>query len=178
MIGLIIGFGVFYFVQYIKKSNPNFYFYNRYIEDAGTYPLSYESLFHYIIFQDSDDGVKYHNVKINPDEVNIIGLDVAIPSYEEDENLEHYNHWLYGDCDNTTDTKGIGYLITNEIFDAACIKKYYDKETKKYYSQNEDKFKWPKLAKGMSNPEGKYYGIVVQMCRQAQLDRNKKGYSR
>ena len=41
-------FGVHYGLEFINKENPTAYFFNRYIEDAGKYPLNASSIFHFI----------------------------------------------------------------------------------------------------------------------------------
>jgi hypothetical protein len=39
---------IYYSINYIYKVNPNIYFYTRYIENAGIFPLNSSSLFHFI----------------------------------------------------------------------------------------------------------------------------------
>ena len=44
--------------------------------------------------------------------IRVIGTDEVLPNeYMSDpNNILTKNHWLYGFCNNSTDTKGIGYL--------------------------------------------------------------------
>ena len=56
-----------------------------------------------------------------------------------------FDHWLYGPCNNQSDTEGIADLITFSQFEkSACIRKYYNKKTNKlkklYY------LKFPKIS--------------------------------
>ena len=39
---------IYYTLEFIDRSNPTIYFFNRYVEDTGVYPLNESSLFHYI----------------------------------------------------------------------------------------------------------------------------------
>ena len=78
------------------------------------------------------------------------------------------DHWIYGNCNNNSDTKGISYLITQKYYEqSACIRKYYDANKKKYFSTEEQGFRWPVIKKGCSNPERTYYGIIMQRCDKA-----------
>jgi hypothetical protein len=84
----------------------------------------------------------------------------------EDNDLEHYNHWLYGNCNNKSDTEGIEYLITQDKFEqSACIRKYYNMNTKRYYEVGDPNFIWPIIHHGMSHPDANMYGIIVEKCR-------------
>ena len=75
------------------------------------------------------------------------------------------DHWIYGNCNNNSDTKGISYLITHKYFEqSACIRKYYDASKQKYFTTEEKGFRWPVIKKGCSNPERTYYGIIMQRC--------------
>jgi hypothetical protein len=78
---------------------------------------------------------------------------------------EEFNHWLYGPCNNNTDTEGISHLIDFDYFEqSACIRKYYDKSKGVYYNTGDPNFKWPIILRGCSNPERTYYGIIVEKC--------------
>jgi hypothetical protein len=78
------------------------------------------------------------------------------------------NHWVYGNCNNSTDTEGIGHLVTQDFYEqSACIRKYYDVEKHKYFKTGEDGFRWPVIVKGCSNPDRTYYGIIMQRCDHA-----------
>jgi hypothetical protein len=84
----------------------------------------------------------------------------------KDNDLEHYNHWLYGNCNNDSDTEGIGYLVTQDKFtQSACIRKYYDMNKKRYYDVGDSNFIWPIIHHGMSHPDANMYGVIVEKCR-------------
>ena len=102
--------------------------------------------------------------------IRIIGLEsITVDNYPKT-NLENTPHWLYGLCNNSTDTENIGYLITSEqFFSCACIRKYYDPNTKKYYNTNENKFIWPSIKHGMSNSANTFYGVIVEKCKNDEL---------
>ncbi len=78
-----------------------------------------------------------------------------------------FNHWLYGPCNNDSDTRGISYLINFKHFEeSACIRKYYDKNKGQYFDTNSPNFRWPIILKGCSNPKRTFYGIIMEKCRE------------
>ena len=164
---LIFISGIHYALEFIYKKNPTAFFINRFVDDAGTFPLNASSIFHYIQFTStSDKGIS----PINFDMVRIIGIqDITIDNYPYI-NLENIPHWLYGFCNNNSDTQNIGYLITSESFSqSACIRSYYDNIKKKYYDTNNNNFKWPTIDHGMSSSNSTYYGIIVEKCKNDNL---------
>ncbi len=77
-----------------------------------------------------------------------------------------FNHWVYGKCNNDSDTKGIAYLINHNLYEEAlCIRKYYDLKTDSYYETSDEKFRWPSADKGCSHHEGTFYGIILEKCK-------------
>ena len=126
--------------------------------------MNASSLFNFVQMMNSK---KYIPKDIDFDSIRIFGLDrVTADDYMEDNDLEHYNHWLYGNCNNDSDTEGIGYLITQDKFEqSACIKKYYDMNTKRYYDIGDQNFVWPIIHHGMSHPDANMYGVIIEKCR-------------
>ena len=164
---IVLIVGIYYALEFINKENPTAFFFNRYIEDAGYFPLNTSSIFHFIQIPSTSGEDK---TAIDFDIVRIVGIEnITIDNYPSTD-LEKIPHWLYDICNNSTDTKDIGYLITLETFEqCACIKKYYNPNTKQYYETNNNNFIWPSLAHGMSNPKSTYYGIIVEKCKEDNL---------
>ena len=160
-------FGIRYTIEYIKHQNPQVYYYNRYIKDAGEYPVNSSQMFSFVQILDTG---KNSPEEIDFNSLRIIGLDTAINIYKEDNNLSIYNHWIYGKCNNSTDTEGLGYLIDFDHFtESACIRKYYNKNDQKYYDTNDKNFVWPNIIHGCSHPDRTFYGIIIEKCRNDSL---------
>ena len=160
-------FIVFYAIQFINKANPRVCYYNRYVEDAGEFPVNSSSMFNFIQILDT---VKNTPSPVDFDMLTIIGLEETVDIYQDKNNLTEYNHWLYGKCNNSTDVVGINSLINFQFFtESACIRKYYNKEEKKYYNTNEKGFIWPNILHGCSHPNRTFYGIIVEKCRNTSL---------
>ena len=155
--------GIYFSLDLIKRKNPEFYYLDQFVEDAGEFPINSSSLFHYISM--SDTNFKNINKGFDFRSFKLIGIDSGYIKYLENNNIEQYDHWIYGLCNNETDTKGIGHLITNEEFkNSACIKKYYNSLEKKYYITIEKEFRWPTISHGNFNPNYTFYQIIIDKC--------------
>ena len=170
---IVFVFGVYYALEFINRENPTAYFFNRYIDDAGTFPINASSMFNFIQLVDTDSN---EPVPLDFEAFRIMGFDEAyadtvIKNYNgtiyEKRKFTEFNHWLYGPCNNDSDTEGIGYLIDHKYYEqSACIRRYYDKSKNKYFSTGESGFRWPIVEKGTSNPERTYYGIIIAKCNE------------
>ena len=164
---LILAATIYYFLGFINKDNPKSYFFTRYIEDAGDFPVNSSSIFNYIQFIDKKD-----KTKMGFDFNSLVAVGVDDLYYEEymkdPDRISTVDHWIYGHCNYDTDIQGIESLIDHSIYNnSACIRSYYDKNKDKYFNTNENGFRWPMLEKGMSNKNSTYYGIIVQRCDRA-----------
>ena len=159
---IISSFGIVYSIQYINKGDKKIYFFNRYVEDAGIFPLNSSSMFHFIQLVRTDNN-EYE--PIDKKALRIIGLEQTIDNYINDTNKANKEHWIYDTCNNDTDTNGVSHLTTNENFIYSnCIKKYYSLEDRQYYDTSHKKFKWPIIKHGCSNPNRTFYGIIIERC--------------
>ena len=165
---LMVCCGVYYLLGFFRRENSTAFFFNRYVEDSGNFSINSSAMFNFIQIYDT-----YHReniVEIDFDSLRIIGIEKTIDTYSSNPDLINYNHWIYGKCNNDTDTKDIGYLITfNDYFQSACIRKYYNKNDGKYYDTTDINFKWPVLSRGCSNLDSTYYGIIVEKCKNDSL---------
>ena len=155
--------GVYYAIDFINKKEPKAYFYNRYVEDAGNFPLNSSMMFNFIqICEEATNSP----IPFDYSAIKVIGSDdVFSDEYMNDPNvILNRDHWIYGYCENI-DAKGLEDLIDyNDFYKSSCIKKYYNKNTKKYYNTGENGFRYPVLEKGCSHPNRTYYGIIMQRC--------------
>ena len=101
----------------------------------------------------------------------IIGLEDYFEFYLNDNNLSHYDHWLYGKCNNIIDIEELGNVIQYDFFEnSACIRKYFNKEEQKYYNIGDPKFRWPVIAHGTYNDKAKLYNIIAEKCEESTLN--------
>jgi len=158
------------FILFIFNADrPTLVSYNKYTQESGSIGLNSSIFFHFISMQ--------KNVN-NPDEqefdfesFRIIGFETYLDEYINDKNLSNFNHWLYGPCNNDTDTLGISYFITQKYFTkSACIKKYFDSKEQKYYDLNESKYRTPKIEQGTFSFTKSFYSIIIEDCEDNSLD--------
>ena len=160
-------FGLMYLIRFIKGTNPQAYYYNRFVEEAGTFPVNASSMFAFVQILDKEKNVPDI---IDFDMVTIIGIQLDIGLYQKDNDLSKYDHWIYGPCNNSSDTEGISHIITADHFtESACIRQYYNKDDNKYYDTKDENFKWPMILHGCGNPKRTFYGIILEKCRNTTL---------
>ena len=101
-------------------------------------------------------------VEIDFDKIEIIGYNISLDKIL---NLEHgrFNHWIYDKCDGEVDSKEFGNLIDKEVFKkSACLKEFYNSKKSQYYNINDENFEWPVIGHGSSNPDFKFYSILIK----------------
>ena len=166
---VIITLTLHYSKELIEKKNPKSFSYNTFIEDSGIFPMNASSLFHFISVASKENNFISNGIDFSL--FRIIGLEVYFDIYLNDNNLSHYNHWLYGKCNSTIDAEGLDNLIQYDFFESsACIRKYFNKEEQKYYNVGDSKFRWPVIAHGTYNKNVKLYNIIVEKCEESTLN--------
>ena len=166
---IIIILAVNFSLDIIRRRNPTAFYFNRFIEDAGTFPFNASSFFHFLSMSQNTSNHKDGGINFNS--YRIIGLDMFYDNYVKDRNLTKYNHWLYGLCNNESDTEGIGHLINYDFFKkSACIRKFYNNKTHKYYDTDDPDFKWPIMAHGTFHVDEIFYTIVIERCKNDTLN--------
>ena len=97
---LIFTSGIFFILEYVKRKNSTASFFNRYIENAGDFPVNSSSMFHFIQMMEIE-----HNKPVPFDfhAFRIIGFDeVMADSYNLDNNFTNpkqrtpteFNHYM------------------------------------------------------------------------------------
>ena len=142
---IVVAATIFYALQFINRESPKAYFFTRYVDDAGTFPVNATQMFNFIQVSDPDTNQK---VPLDFAAFRIVGFDDAYSdNYMKDPGpsiVRTKNHWVYGNCNNDTDTVGISYLIDQKYYEqSACIRKYYDAEKGRYFETGEEGFRWP-----------------------------------
>ena len=161
---LVLIMGVYYALGFIRKENPKAYFFNRYIVDAGYFPVNSSSMFNFIQICNQETN---EEIPFDFKAFRIVGFDtVFYDGYMNNpEVINEVDHWVYDYCNNSSDTIGISSMINFRYFEqSACIRKFYDKKKKKYFNTGDPEFKWPVIEKGCSHPNRTYYGIILQRC--------------
>jgi hypothetical protein len=101
-LGIIIILGIYFLLGLIQRKDPNAFYFNSFVEDAGIYPLNASSLFHFISIATISNGLFNNGVDFT--NFRIVGYETYFETYFKDKNLNNYDHWLYGKCNNISDT--------------------------------------------------------------------------
>ena len=166
---LIIILAGYFSLDLILRRNPTAFFYNSFVDDAGVFPLNSSSFFHFVslaVAEDNyiDNGVDFQNFRV-------IGFEDFAINYFLDKNISHFNHWLYGYCDDKNDIQGIENLINYDFFKrSACIRKYFDKNDQSYYDIKDPKFRWHVIAHGTFNKNEQFYSLILERCHEETID--------
>jgi len=159
----IIILAIYYSLEIIDKKDPNSSSFSSFIEDAPIYEINTSSLFHFINIAQNSRAIINEGIDFTM--FRIIGSQVYYENMVRITSLKKINHWLYGLCDNKTDTEGISHLIKYDYFGkCACIKKYYDLNTQSYYSVGDPNFVWPQIGHGTFHENSTLYSIVMDSC--------------
>ena len=164
----ILTIAIYYSLDMVQKRNPKVFNINSFIEDTPMFKVNFTSFFHFINIvtvgrKPFIDGIDFTKFRI-------IGSKVYYSNFLHYE-LKSMNHWIYGPCNNSSDLGEISELITYDFFhNCACIKKYYDHNTGKYYDISNPNFVWPEIGHGMSNDKNLMYNIYIQSCNENLID--------
>ncbi len=162
---VIIIFIVYFSLDLIYRRDPKAFYYNSFVQDADTIYLNSSALFHFISLATMNtyylsDGFDFTYFRI-------VGFDTYYEAYLRDKNLSKYDHWLYGHCNNESDTNGINYLIDFDFYEkSACIRKYFNSSEQKYYDTEDSNFRWPSISHGTYHPNYTIYNFVIERCQE------------
>ena len=162
----MIYLAVYFSLDLIRRDNPNAFYYNSYVEDAGIYNLNTSSLFHFINIQVNIRG-NFAQETVDFTKLNIIGFQGALDNFLTIplNQTTYVSHWLYGPCNKDFHGKDLKDLITFDFFgQCACITKYFDKPTRKYYELGDPNFKWPTITHGTNHKNSTIYSLFITKC--------------
>lgn len=146
-------------LDFLLHKNPTTYYYRKYVEDIGIYPLNSSSVFHFMAF--ATEGI------FDKRAFSIIGIREGLDVLLETNNETNFNHWIYEYC-NETDAGDFYDLLGNYSKYYAyglCVKKYFNKTTQTIKTSYESGFEYPTMEHGASNTEEKNYGIYILRCQ-------------
>ena len=162
-ITFVIILAVYYALEIINRTDPNTFYFNSFIEDAGLFYLNRTTLFHFIKNIKNIQGNTI-NVGFDFTTFNIIGSYVYYNNFIMPPPFV-FDHWLYGNCDKETNTERLDDILTDDLLEkAACIQKYYNAAEGKYYSIGDPQFIWPNISHGTFNEKSVLYNVMIRPC--------------
>ena len=164
-IAIIISSAIYYSLELINRNDPKVFSFNSFTGDSGIFPMNSSSIFHFLSIAPLSTG--FNNNGVDFSDFRIVGLEELVDYYIIDKNLSKREHWLYGKCNNISDTEGLGYLIDYDFFEkSACIRKYFSIQDQKYYDTDDPKFRWPEISHGTYHKDYKIYNIFIEKCQE------------
>ena len=114
-------------------------------------------------------------VEIDFDKIEVICYNITLERILN-AGYNNFEHWIYGKCDSDIDSKGLENIINKKAFGkSACLKKFYNAKTLQYYDINDEKFEWPVISRGASNPDFTFYGVIIRRCQNSTFRLNHFG---
>ena len=168
-ITFVVILAIYYALEIINRTDPNTFYFNSFIEDAGTFSLNRSTLFHFIRNIKKIQGFDT-NEGFDFSIYNIIGVNTYYKSLINMPNMPFepfflFDHWLYGNCNKEMNTEGLDDILTDDLLEkSACITKYYSLSDKRYYSIGDPQFVWPNISHGTFNEKNSLYNIIVRKC--------------
>ena len=174
-ITFIIILVVYFSLDLIKRNDPNTFYFNSFIEDAGLYQINRSSLFHFVSVVENIRGVSNH-AEFDFESFSVVGAQSYVDNYlnnikSDPKGVKAVDHWIYGYCNKEANTEGLDDLLNYDFFEkSACIKAFYNSTEKEYYNVRDPKFVWPEIAYGTFNELNKLYGIFIQKCNNQTIE--------
>ena len=160
------------FAQDLKRKNPSAFYYNRFIKDITPIPFNSSGLFHLL-------NVTREKFPFEPNRIfSIFGISNYMYLFDFND-IESFDHYIYDYCEDI-DIKGIEDIILENVYEfnkLFCIKRFYNKTTKKIYNLNNKEYSYPQIIYGASHPKATIYGIIVEKCKNSTIINNNNCYS-
>ena len=138
-------------------------FHKKFEYEAGYYSFNSSSIFHFIQIFSPEDGGYFDKY----DSKYIRAYTTYVHSNFSYGDLDQYDHWVFDTCRKDIDDKNLEpYLFDNveNFTNGVCIRHYYNSTERKYYSLEEEGFKWPYLEHGIAQRSNIYLTTIVQKC--------------
>ena len=172
---------IFLSFDFLFKVNPTSFYFKKQINDIGRINLTYDYFFHYITFLQGYYE-KYEEEDFDENAFSIVGINnVSLDDFYLFFDISEYNfsHWKYERCKNLNLKKlnATKYSTIKKYFnDSLCISKYYNYETNKIISVEDENFPFPLLENNVENEKFKEYQIIFKQCENNSLYNNNSCY--
>ena len=163
LIIICLFYSIFLLYNYFAHKKINFAFYKKYIFDDRYYSFNSSSLFHFIQIYSNGNGGYFDKF----DSKYIRAFTTYSSSNLSYNRLDLSDHWVFDECrKGIDDTELIPSLLEkiDNFTNAVCIRYYYNSFQKKYYSIEDEGFKWPKLEHDFSKRNNIYLTTMIQKC--------------
>ena len=159
---LCTGYSLYLCNDIFSHNSLSLLYYKKFEYEAGKYILDKNGIFHFIqLYNKKNEG---HYGKYDRKFIRTF-LSSQISTYPSNKKvIENNNHWVYDLCENEEDFDQNLFNGIHNLTDGACIKYYYDNNTKKYYNKTENEFIYPFIEHGNSRKDNTILGIIMEKC--------------
>ena len=165
MIIIFIYIIILYSFIKVYPNKSSLLLYRHYGNDINIY-FNKSGLFHYIYIY--NEKVLTNNINQNLTNLNTLkkGIIRIYMTYTNkydfnSSNLKDSEHWVYDTCTSYSYEEDIIYDYSYSY----CIKYYYNKDDKKYYSIfDNNNFKWPLVSQNITDFENTFFSTFIERC--------------
>ena len=174
MVIICILFILKFLIGLFMHTSPTVIFYRKYERDLSKYSFDSSSINH-LIWLNNNYNDSFKPI-INTKAIRVILL-ADENNYEANTtNLKNYEHWIYDSCEKEDFKNNEEIILNNEyiknnnnITNAICIRYYYNKTEKKYYSLNNtnnlnNNYKYPYLENNITNKKNHFLATIIEKC--------------
>ena len=148
--GLCIACLIYFGIDFIERTNPTSYFFKQFVADAGVFPEDNKgdnSIFHFFQVLDENDNIMRDDTMFMVTGANSYATNYfGEPGVDFDLNNEET--WIYDTCEERD--KGVfkDVITDKDFLKSFCIKRYFDPNTHRVYTQDDEGFKYPAVEHG------------------------------
>ena len=163
MVSCCLSYSIIILYNIFNHLNVTSLIYKKFEYEAGYYEMNAKVLFHFFQIFSSENG-RYFD-KYNSKYIRI--YTTYVHNNIDQSQLYKYDHWVFDQCKEGIDNKDINKELFKNIVNftnSACIKYYYNSQTKNYYSLEDNEFMWPHLEHGNSRRDNVFLTTLFEKC--------------
>ena len=163
LVVICLSYAIFLIYNLIAHKKMTYIFHKKFEFEAGYYSFNSSSIFHFIQIFSPLNGGYFDKF----DSRYVRAYTTYVQSNLTYSNLDLYDHWVFDTCRKDIDDKDLDHSLFQNVdnfTNGVCIRYYYNKLERKYYSLEDKGFIWPSLEHGISQRKNVYLTTIVQKC--------------
>ena len=165
LIVICLSYFIFLLYNLYVHNKMTFLFQKKFELEGSYFSFNSSSFFHFIQIITKGDIEGEYIDKLEPKYIRIF------MTYSHSNltinNLNLYDHWVFDSCRKDIDDKDLDSSLLENVenfTNGVCIRYYYNSLEKKYFSLDNEGFKWPYFENGDFKRTNKYLTTIIQKC--------------